>query len=358
MPPALSSSQLAIVEVIRREVLAAGYDDRMVGALVVNGYAESGLSNGPPDGDNGHSVGVFQLNDNGGAGSGMTVAERRDPAVNVRKILSDYGMAKVVSAWRSGADIQELARLFCIHVERPSNATVKGEERALLAQQFYGSGGSMSTPPHFSSDIRDMLSAALGQPYWYGAGGLDCPWPIGGPGGGAGAPFGFDCSGWVLRAWQHLGLVWRKTPVGRTARDIAAFVERVEVGQQMPGDVACYASDGETVSHVQLVVTPPVEDLDGHSLCFGANGGGSDTHGTDPEACVKEAPGNYWSKFVFYGRVPSSHAKMAKFVSHLVLGAASGMTVAGSLGLPASAVPSALEQGISSYAKKLYPQGW
>lgn len=354
---ALSSSQSANADVIRREVLAAGYDERMARALIANSYAESGLSNGPPDGDNGHSIGLFQLNDNGGAGTGMTVEQRRDPSANTRKILSDYGMARVVELWRAGADAPELARQFCIYVERPANKEQKGAERAEICKQLFGAS-TVSTPPHYTEDIRDILADALGQPYWYGAGGLDCPWPVGGPGGGASAPYGFDCSGWVLRAWQHLGLVWKKTPVGRTARDIAAFVERVEIGEQMPGDVACYASDGSTVSHVQLVVSPPDPALGGHSICYGANGGGSDTHGTDPEACVKEAAGNYWSKFVFYGRVPQSSVTLARFVSHLVLGASSGMSVADSLGLDPSLVPDGLEQAISAYAKKLYPSGW
>lgn len=341
-------------------MLSAGYDDRLAQAMIANSWAESGLSNAPPDGDSGHSIGLFQLNDNGGAGAGMTVEERRDPYINTRRIMADYGFKKVVSAWASGASAPDLAYLFCVAVERPSDSDRKGRERAEFARLMFPTsnlGSSMSTPPHFSEDIRPLLEGILGQPYWYGAGGLDCPWPIGGPGGGANAPFGYDCSGFVLRAWQHLGLIHKKTPVGRRAADLGAFVERVELGQQAPGDAAFYASDGSTVSHVQLVVLPPDPALDGHSLCYGANGGGSSTLGSDPEACVKEAPGNYWSKFAFYGRVPSIHAAQARPISHVVFSLAGGLSLAEILGLPAT-LTAPYESVFRGYAMKLYPKGW
>lgn len=212
------------------------------------------------------------------------------------------------------------------------------------------------TPPHFVTDIQEIVKAALGQPYWYGAGGIDCPWPVGGPGGGANAPFGYDCSGFVLRAWQHLGLIHKKTPVGRRARDLGAFVERVEVGEQMPGDAAFYAS-GSEVSHVQLVVGLPDPANSMHSVCFGANGGGGSTLGNDPDACVKLSTGNYWSKFVYYGRVPAIYSEPAEVFGAAVLACAAGQTIAGHLGLPAGVVPAEIEGKFSAYAKKLYPQG-
>lgn len=57
-------------------------------AAVANAYAESRLDPSAI-GDNGHSVGLFQLNDlAGAAGYGMSVEARQDPAINVARIIA------------------------------------------------------------------------------------------------------------------------------------------------------------------------------------------------------------------------------------------------------------------------------
>lgn len=80
----LSPTQLEMVRVITRVFQEQGYG-WLVPAAVANAYAESRLD---PDasGDGGHSIGLFQLHDQG-AGAGMSVAERRDPTLNARRAL-------------------------------------------------------------------------------------------------------------------------------------------------------------------------------------------------------------------------------------------------------------------------------
>jgi hypothetical protein len=55
---------------------------------VADMLVESG-GNNTVTGDNGHSVGLFQLND-GGEGAGMSVAQRQDPTTNATVALTQF----------------------------------------------------------------------------------------------------------------------------------------------------------------------------------------------------------------------------------------------------------------------------
>lgn len=116
----LTSAQLSMVAYIEREFGAVGLS-WLVPAAVANAYAESRLDPAAV-GDNGHAIGLFQLNDASpsAAGYGMTVEERKDPVVNTRRIIevvqSPDGAA--IRAARGTATHAELASLFAQWAER------------------------------------------------------------------------------------------------------------------------------------------------------------------------------------------------------------------------------------------------
>ncbi len=130
----LSDEQERMVGIIEREFRAAGFGPAVAAAAVANAYAESRLnpraqSPAPED-----SVGLFQLNIRG-AGSGMTTAERMDPVLNTRRIIDVARRSRDFMAVvrEQGTDVGTLTEAFCVYIERPAMAWVKGAERKALA---------------------------------------------------------------------------------------------------------------------------------------------------------------------------------------------------------------------------------
>lgn len=126
-----NSTRASNINAIVRAGRAKGLTDEQIIGLVANAQAESGLSN-TAAGDGGHSIGLFQLNDNGGAGVGVTVAQRQDPNVNVAKILADGGLSKAIGA----ASAEAFAAAFARYVERPADKDGEARKRAALATQL------------------------------------------------------------------------------------------------------------------------------------------------------------------------------------------------------------------------------
>jgi hypothetical protein len=151
----LNDSQRANARVIEREALASGLSltNAAIAAMITNAWAESRL-NHLASGDNGRSIGLFQLHEKG-AGSGMSVAERSDPATNTRRILktvaSSYGkrfLAAMRASGNSVTDIAELAAIFSTDVERPANASAQELKRKALAISLFPSGTSAALVPN------------------------------------------------------------------------------------------------------------------------------------------------------------------------------------------------------------------
>lgn len=86
-----------------------------------------------------------------------------------------------------------------------------------------------------------------------------------------------DCSLFACLALVRMG-VW-KAFRRLTSRQIADACAPVVWGQQRPGDLVYYPG------HVMVVLSYP--RADGDSEVIGASGGGSSTHGDDPNARVK-----------------------------------------------------------------------
>ena len=127
------------VPIVVQEFKKAGLPYEIIAAALINVIAESGFDEKIP-GDGGHAIGLFQLN-TGGAGAGMSVAHREDPANNTRGILADYGMAVVKKAYANGErDIPTLAAIFSKEVERPGDEAGAMETRRQIARKYFPSG--------------------------------------------------------------------------------------------------------------------------------------------------------------------------------------------------------------------------
>jgi hypothetical protein len=147
------ASRLQNARIIAEEFSAAGLPPSLALAAIVNANAESSL-NALASGDNGKSIGLFQLHQNGG-GKGMTVAERQDPRLNTRRIISEYQAARRQSsgydlsqkktvqmislddAYAQGATVATLAGLWGFHVERPFYLYASAAERAKMARSLF-----------------------------------------------------------------------------------------------------------------------------------------------------------------------------------------------------------------------------
>ena len=73
----------------------------------------------------------------------------------------------------------------------------------------------------------------LGNPYVYG---------------GSSLTDGADCSGFVMRSFEHFGI-----STGRSSRDQAAKAREIPVSEVQPGDLLFYAS-GDTINHVAIYI--------------------------------------------------------------------------------------------------------
>lgn len=159
----LNTSQRDIAALIEREFYAAGFSLRMAAAAIANAWHESGL-NPNAVGDAGQSVGLFQLYSKG-AGAGMSVEARKDPATNTRRIIEVVkggGAVPLRQAEAAGADAAELARLFCIYVERPADSATKGLQRAATARRMFPGHLPTSAPASATTAGYGLVTAGIG----------------------------------------------------------------------------------------------------------------------------------------------------------------------------------------------------
>lgn len=130
------------------------------------------------------------------------------------------------------------------------------------------------------------LLDSIGWPYWYGRGSPSTPWADGAD--------GVDCSGHAQMCLVRLGLLSADAS-DRGATALANASEALQLGNQVPGDLACYPG------HVAVVVSYP--DASGHSQVLSASGTRA-TAGDNPAHVVKLQPtGAYRSDFICYMRL-------------------------------------------------------
>jgi TP901 family phage tail tape measure protein len=181
----LGSGNSTIGEAVRAIVTTAlkyGEDPTIALALA---KAESNL-NPSAIGDSGHSVGLFQLHDQG-QGAGMSVALRQDPWANAEKFLSQHGA--LFEALNGNYSGPELAARFGVAAEKPKDqsgavyaqayreiAAALGPLQDLYAkatagQQQYTEAVSQIDPKAAElTRIQDELNTAIGQGFPRAAG--------------------------------------------------------------------------------------------------------------------------------------------------------------------------------------------
>lgn len=146
----LSEAQRAMVELISDQFNQGGFG-WLGPAAVANAYAESRLDP-MAAGDNGASIGLFQLHERG-AGAGLTVEQRQNPVVNCARILEVVRgpQGTAVRAARGTATNAELASLFAHYIERCSACGYQDGDsqlryRADLVSKLFGAEVARSVP--------------------------------------------------------------------------------------------------------------------------------------------------------------------------------------------------------------------
>lgn len=135
-------------EIILDEFQSARMPAGVAVAAIVNAIAESGL-NETRAGDNGHSVGLFQLNDL--RGTRPFDFDRADPRKNTRWIIAELARLwrskgkignysadeSLEDAYNRGASVADMAALFSAVVERPRDVYGEMTKRAALARATF-----------------------------------------------------------------------------------------------------------------------------------------------------------------------------------------------------------------------------
>jgi hypothetical protein len=130
-PTSISTDSGTMAELIRTKFKEAGFNDVQAEAAVANAMAESGLnpnaqnSNGKED-----SIGLFQMNRNGGLGEGHSVENLKDPNYNIDLAIA---AAKKSKAFNEATTIDKAVAAFVNDVERPANAGLEIEKRTQIA---------------------------------------------------------------------------------------------------------------------------------------------------------------------------------------------------------------------------------
>lgn len=123
-----------LAKMILAAFAAAGYGKAQQAAALANAIAESNLNpkivnSTPPE----HSVGLFQLNINGGVGAGHTEAELKDPAKNIDLIVRK---ANTVPEFKTAPDLHTAVSIFVRKIEQPANQPGEIIKRLAIAQKL------------------------------------------------------------------------------------------------------------------------------------------------------------------------------------------------------------------------------
>ena len=131
------------------------------------------------------------------------------------------------------------------------------QTQASTAGVSYGPGGNASTAVVSATRTAIVAYAKqfLGNPYVYG---------------GTSLTDGADCSGFVMRIFEHFGI-----DTGRSSRDQAANVREIAIDAVQPGDLLFYAS-GDYINHVAIYI-----------------GGGQVIHAASSKTGIIFSPANY-----------------------------------------------------------------
>ncbi len=134
----LDVRQIAIANLIMLRFTEAGLSKELASAAIINAWYESKLHPWAT-GDGGASIGIFQLR-RPGVGSGMSVAERKDPEKNIARMIENVKGprgTRLRAKDAEGGSIAELTKVFCFTMEVPKNRAVVSVNRAAEARTFF-----------------------------------------------------------------------------------------------------------------------------------------------------------------------------------------------------------------------------
>lgn len=133
IPKTSASERVRNSEITMELWLKAGVPLGVALGALVNADYESKLSN---KATNGNAIGLYQLMPH----FGLSVEERRNPAINTRAIIGDFKKSggPVMSAYNSGGSVAQIAGLFGKYVERTGNPKVL-ELRGAYARRLFPS---------------------------------------------------------------------------------------------------------------------------------------------------------------------------------------------------------------------------
>lgn len=121
---------------IEKVLRMGGFGSAMVIAALTNSYAESKF-NPLAIGDQGMSVGVFQLR-TGGLGGTMSKEERQNVNKSTKRVIFAIRKSKnIKSAIARNSSARQLTRLFCTEIMRPSDKYTKAHQRAALIDDIF-----------------------------------------------------------------------------------------------------------------------------------------------------------------------------------------------------------------------------
>jgi hypothetical protein len=112
---------------------AAGFGPIQQAAALANAKAESGLEPGIKSAGSERSFGLFQLNMDGGLGTGHSVEELQDPDTNISIIIKE---AKKFPQFSSAESLHDAVNIFVRRVERPAHPEDEVAKRLKIAHSI------------------------------------------------------------------------------------------------------------------------------------------------------------------------------------------------------------------------------
>lgn len=130
-----------MADLIRKKFKEAGFNDAQAEAAVVNAWAESRFNPNAHNQRGEDSVGLFQMNRNGGLGKGYSVEQLKDPAFNIDLAIA---AAKKSQSFKRAQTVEDAVAAFVNDVERPADKVGEIQKRTAVALKTKSPGGGSS----------------------------------------------------------------------------------------------------------------------------------------------------------------------------------------------------------------------
>jgi len=132
----LTPQQYEVSETIEDELSQLEIPENIIAAAIVNAIAESSL-NPNAIGDDGKSVGAFQLHKSG-LGKNLSVEDRKNIYTNANIVgIQILKNNRLLTLNENGAEISELSAVFAEEIMRPANIENRKQERREIANKIF-----------------------------------------------------------------------------------------------------------------------------------------------------------------------------------------------------------------------------